>query len=256
MTAHRPDFTGKVALVTGGGTGIGRATALALARAGAAVVVAGRSPDSLAETVKLAADEGGRADAVTADISRADEVAGLVAGIVDRHGGLHVAVNGAGVVGTPGPLADLDDDTWATVLATNLTGVWLAMKHEIAHMRSNGGGAIVNLASTWGAHSTAPGFAAYVASKAAVSALTRTAAKEYIGDGVRINAISPGPIDTPMSKAPGETDAERDARIAQVLPIGRVGTTDEVAAAAVWLASSDSSFVVGHDLVIDGGATA
>jgi NAD(P)-dependent dehydrogenase (short-subunit alcohol dehydrogenase family) len=106
------------------------------------------------------------------------------------------------------------------------------------------------------AHSTAPGFAAYTASKAAVSTLTKTAAKEYIRDGVRINAISPGPIDTPMSRAPGETDAERDARIAQVLPIGRVGTTAEVAAAAVWLAAPESGFVVGHDLVIDGGATA
>jgi NAD(P)-dependent dehydrogenase (short-subunit alcohol dehydrogenase family) len=253
MTAH---LTDRVALVTGGGTGIGRATALALARAGATVVVAGRTHDPLAGTAKLVADEGGRADAVTADVSRADQVAGLVAEIVDRHGGLHVAVNSAGLVGTPGPMADLDDDAWATVLGTNLTGVWLSMKHEIAHMRMHGGGTIVNIASTWGAHSAAAGFGAYSASKAAVSTLTKSAAKEYIGDGIRINAISPGPIDTPMSRAPGETDAERDARIAQVLPIGRVGTTDEVAAAAVWLTSPDSAFVVGHDLVIDGGATA
>jgi NAD(P)-dependent dehydrogenase (short-subunit alcohol dehydrogenase family) len=253
MTTH---LTDRVALVTGGGTGIGRATALALARAGATVVVTGRTPGPLTETAKLVADEGGRADAIPADVSQADQVAGLLADVVDRHGGLHVAVNCAGIVGTPGPVADLDEDAWAAVLATNLTGVWLAMKHEISHMRAHGGGAIVNVASTWGAHSTAPGFAAYAASKAAVSTLTRTAAKEYIRDGVRINAISPGPIDTPMSKQPGESDAERDARIAQVLPIGRVGTTAEVAAAAVWLASPGSSFVVGHDLVIDGGATA
>lgn len=255
MTPQPTDFADTVVLVTGGGTGIGQATARAFARAGATVVVAGRSPDPLAETVKLVDAEGGRADAVTADVTRADEVARLVGETVDRHGGLDVAVNNAGILGPAGPLVDLGEDAWAAVLATNLTGVWLAMKHEIAHMRANGGGAVVNVASTIGAHLTLPGLGAYAATKAAVSTLTRTAAKKSIAEGVRVNAVSPGPVDTPMSRFPGETDDDRDARLAEVLPIGRVAATDEIAAAVLWLASPASSFVVGHDLVVDGAGT-
>jgi NAD(P)-dependent dehydrogenase (short-subunit alcohol dehydrogenase family) len=252
MSTH---LTDQIALVTGGGTGIGRATAAALARAGAIVVVAGRTPGPLAETAKLVEAEGGRADAVTADVTRSDEVAHLIGEIAGRYGRLDLAVNNAGIVGTPGPLADLDEDAWAAVVGTNLTGVWLSMKHEVDHMRKRGG-AIVNVASTIGAHVTVPGLGAYAATKAGVSALTRAAAKEHVRDGIRINAVSPGPVDTPMSRLPGETDDERDARIAEVLPIGRVATTDEIAAAVLWLASPESSFVVGHDLVIDGGAAA
>jgi NAD(P)-dependent dehydrogenase (short-subunit alcohol dehydrogenase family) len=138
----------------------------------------------------------------------------------------------------------------------NPTATWLSMKHEVAHMRAHGGGAIINMASVIGAHMTRPGMGAYAASKAAVSALTRTAAQEHIGDGIRINAISPGPVDTWMSRLPGETDADRDARMKHSLPIGRVATTDEVAAAVLWLAAPESAFTVGHDLVLDGGATA
>lgn len=248
-------FAGKVALVTGGGSGIGRATALAFAREGATVVVAGRSPEPLAQTAKLVDAEGGAADAIPADVSRSDEVARLVAEIVTRHGGLHVAFNNAGLLPPPGPVAELDEEAWAQGLATNLTGVWLSMKHEIAHMRAHGGGTIVNNASVLGTHLTVPGMAAYTATKAGVSALTRAAAKECIAVGVRINAISPGPTDTPMSRFPGETDDDRDARLAQVLPIGRPASTKEIAAAVLWLAGPESSFVVGHDLVIDGGAS-
>ena len=179
-------------------------------------------------------------------------MAHLVAETVARHGGLHVAVNNAGTIGVPGLLADLSEDAWAGVLSTNLTGVWLCIKHQIAHMRSQGGGCIVNLASSIGAHLTLPGMGAYAATKAAVNALTRTAAKEYIGAGIRINAVSPGPVDTPMSRFPGETDQDRDARLAQVLPIRRPATTDEIAAAVVWL---NRAAVVGHDLVIDYAGT-
>ncbi|WP_376795473.1 glucose 1-dehydrogenase [Thermogemmatispora sp.] len=249
-------FTGKVALVTGGGSGIGRATALAFAREGATVVVAGRSPESLAETVKLIEAEGGRASAITADVTRARDVARLVEGVMVRHKRLDIAFNNAGVLGPRGPLVEIDEDAWSAVLATNVTGVWLSMKYEIAHMRAHGGGVIVNMASTIGAHTTRPELGAYAAAKAAVSVLTRTAAREYIREGIRINAVSPGPVAAPMSRLPGESDAERDSRIASIIPIGRVGGVDEIAAAVLWLASPEASFIVGHDLVVDGGATA
>lgn len=249
-------FTGKIVLVTGGGSGIGRATAQAFAREEATVVVAGRSPESLAQTVQLIEAEGGRASAVTADVTRADDVARLVQATVTRHGGLDIAFNNAGILGIPAPLAELGEDVWSTVLTANVTGVWLSMKYEIAHMRANGGGAIINTASVIGAPITVPGLGAYAASKAGVVALTRTAAQEYIRDGIRINAVSPGPFDTSMSMRPGETEAERAARMRDELPIGRVGALDEVAATVLWLASTESGFVVGHELVIDGGAAA
>lgn len=247
-------FVDQVVLVTGGGSGIGRATATAFARHGATVVVAGRTLDTLKETVELVDESGSQGDAIVADVSRRADVAGLVAETVARHGRLDVAVNNAGIVGAA-PVADLDDETWSTVLATNLTGVWLSMKHEIAHMREIRAGVIVNVASTIGAHMTLPALGAYAATKAAVSTLTRAAAKESIASGIRINAVSPGPVDTPMSRFPGETDADRDARLATALPIGRVASTAEIAAAILWLASTESSYVVGHDLVIDGAGT-
>lgn len=252
MTAR---FTGKIALVTGGGSGIGRATALAFAREGTTVVVAGRSADSLEQTVKLIENEGGQASALTADVTSSEDVARLVATTVERHGGLHIAFNNAGTV-EAGPLADMDEAAWDRQLAVNLTGVFLSMKHEIAHMRGNGGGVIVNTASNLGAHMRLPFLGAYAASKAGVSALTQAAAREYIGAGIRINAISPGPIDTPMSLLPGETEDDRTERMKTALPIGRVGTLDETASAVLWLASPESGFTVGHDLVVDGGAAA
>ncbi|HEX2034345.1 MAG TPA: SDR family oxidoreductase [Chloroflexota bacterium] len=226
-------------------------------RAGLALlVVAGRRPAPLQETVKLIEGQGGQACAVTADVSSATDVAGLVESTVARYGRLDAAFNNAGILGRPGPLVELDEATWSAVLAANLTGVWLSMKYEIAHMRTHGGGVIVNMASNVGAHLTVPGLAAYAAAKAAVSTLTRTAALEYIRHGIRINAVSPGPVAAPISRLPGGTDAERDARIGPQLPIGRVGGAEEIAAAVLWLASPASSFVVGHDLVIDGGASA
>ncbi|MEV0088464.1 glucose 1-dehydrogenase [Saccharopolyspora sp. NPDC050642] len=248
-------FTGKVALVTGGGSGIGRAAALAFAREGATVVVAGRNPEPLAETVELIEASGGQGSPVTADVSDSDDVARLVATAVERHGGLHVAFNNAGVLAT-GPVADFDEQDWDRLMAINVTGVWLSMKHEIAHMREHGGGTIVNTSSNIGAHRRRPGTGAYAATKAAVSALTRTAALEYIGEGIRINAISPGPIETTMSLLPGETEAERTERAKTTQPIGRVGTLEEAAAAVLWLAAPESGFTVGHDLVLDGGASA
>lgn len=249
-------FTGKVALVTGGGSGIGRATARAFAREGADVVVSGRDAAALEETVKLITGDGGRASHVVADVTVEEEVAGLVATTVERHGGLHVAHNNAGQLGQIAPFADLDTGEWRHLLDVNLTGVFLSMKYEIRHMRENGGGAIVNTSSNIGAHGRRPGMSAYATSKGALSVLTRAAARDHIGDGIRINAVSPGATEGPMSFQPGETPEERDARYAPLIPLGRIGTLDEVAATVLWLASTEAGFAVGHDLVIDGGVTA
>jgi NAD(P)-dependent dehydrogenase (short-subunit alcohol dehydrogenase family) len=246
-------FAGKVVLVTGGGSGIGLTTAKAFAAEGARVVVAGRDEQRLASAVK---EIGNAASAVTVDVTASADVARMVSTVVERHGGLDVAVNNAGVLGSPAPVADLDEDDFGAVIGTNLTGTWLCLKHEIAHMRAHGGGAIVTIASNIGAHGRLPNMAAYAASKAAVSALTRTAARDHIADGVRINAVSPGATDTDMSLRPGETDADRAARLKGAIPLGRVGATAEVAAAVLWLASDEAAFTVGHDLVVDGGATA
>ncbi|HET6709254.1 glucose 1-dehydrogenase [Amycolatopsis sp.] len=246
-------FAGKVVLVTGGGSGIGRATAQAFADEGATVVVAGRDEQRLASAVK---EIGGTTTAVTVDVTDSGDVARMVETVVARHGGLDVAFNNAGILGSPAPAADLDEAGFSAVLDTNVTGTWLCLKHEVAHMRAHGGGAIVNMASNIGAHGRLPNLAAYAASKAAVSALTRTAARDHIADGVRINAVSPGATDTDMSRRPGETDADRAERLKDAIPLGRVGATAEVAAAVLWLASDEAAFTVGHDLVVDGGATA
>ncbi|MFC5722899.1 SDR family NAD(P)-dependent oxidoreductase [Streptomyces gamaensis] len=251
-----PQFAGKVALVTGAGSGIGRASALAFARHGATVAVVGNEPRSLEETVHLIGAEGGKADAVVADVTRPEDVERMVATVVARHGGLHIAHNNAGVFPRPTPLADLEPTTWDTVLGVNLTGVMLCMKHEIAHMRAHGGGVIVNASSNIGFHGRRPGMASYVASKAAVSALTKVAALDHIKDGVRINAVSPGASNTAMSFRPGENEDDRARRLAATVPIGRVAETEEIVAAVLWLASDAASFVVGHDLVADGGMTA
>ncbi|MEW1859986.1 glucose 1-dehydrogenase [Streptomyces sp. NPDC088194] len=256
MTAESRIFDGRAVLVTGGGTGIGRAVARAFARHGARVAVAGRTERTLKETVALIEADGGEAAALTADVTSAAEVSALVAGTVRRFGGLDVAVNNVGVFPPPAAVADITEEQWHHALDTNLTGIWLSMKYEIAHMREHGGGAVVNIASNIGAHRRAPGLGAYAASKAAVSVLTRTAALDHIRDGIRINAVSPGPVDTPMSSRPGETPEQKAARLRDELPLGRASSPEEIAAAVLHLASPAAASTVGADLVLDGAATA
>ncbi len=243
---------GTVALVTGGGSGIGRASAIRLAADGALVIVAGRTEKLLRETVE---EIGDAAWCCPADVTDESDVTALIEQIRTRHGRLDVAVNAAGVPSWA-KAAELTLTEWQAVLATNLTGLWSCMKHEINAMRATGGGSIVNVSSRIGPHMRTPMQAAYAASKAGVSALTRTAAREYIGEGIRINAVSPGPTSTGMSLWPGESPVDRDCRIAREVPAGRLAEPAEIAAAIGWLLSAEASFVVGHDLVVDGGTSA
>ncbi|MGW4894953.1 SDR family NAD(P)-dependent oxidoreductase [Kitasatospora sp. NPDC004240] len=253
MTAR---FTDKSVLVTGGGTGIGRAIALAFAREGARVAVAGRTAGTLAETVALIEAEGGRALAVTADVTRGQDAARLVREVVEGFGALDVAVNNAGALAAIAPVADIEEDDWRRLLDVNLTGTWLPMKHEIAHMRAHGGGAIVNISSNLGTHVRVPSLGAYATTKAAVATLTRSAARDHIADGVRINSVSPGPVDTPMSSRPGENAADKADRMKEQVPVGRAGRVEEIAAAVLHLASDEAAYTVGADLVLDGGVSA
>ena len=245
-------FSGKVALVTGAGSGIGRASALAFARAGANVVVADVAVDGGEETVQRIKDAGGEASFVVADVSKADDVRSLVQRVVETYGRLDYAHNNAGLLSRGGLTHECPEEVWALVLAVNLTGVWLCMKYEIAAMLAQGdGGAIVNTASVAG---LVGGVASnYVASKHGVVGLTKNAALEYAQQAIRVNAVCPGVIETPMITATFASDPGREARFRAAEPIGRFGTAEEVAAAVVWLCSDAASFVTGIAMPVDGG---
>ncbi len=242
-----------VVLVTGALTGIGRATALAFARKGARVVVSGRHDEAGHALVADLTGAGGEAEFVRADVRHEDDVRSLIDRAVARFGRLDVAVNNAGTEGQPGPLTEQTPENYSTIFDTNVLGTMLSLKHELRVMCGQGGGSIVNLSSIVG-HKALPGAPLYVASKHAVEGLTRAAAIEGAGYGVRVNAVAPGPIETGMlDRFAGSADA-KVGFLASLL-IKRAGTPDEIAEAIVFLASDAAAFVTGHILAIDGGMT-
>ena len=246
---------GKVALVTGGASGIGRATALTFAREGAKLVIADMHADGGQQTVHRITEQGGEAIFVRTDVSKAVEVQALISQAVATYGRLDCAHNNAGISGGGRALtAEYPEETWHQVIAVNLTGVWFCMKYEIPQMLHQGGGVIVNTASVAGLIG-GRGLAAYVASKHGVVGLTKTAALEYAQQRIRVNCVCPGVIHTPMT-ARGLNNPERRARIMASEPMGRIGTPEEVAEAVVWLCSDAASFVTGHTMTVDGGYVA
>lgn len=246
------DFNNQVALVTGAGSGMGLATARAFAQSGAAVVLADRNEEALQKASGALNAEGHRTIAVTCDVTDEGQAAAMVERTVAAFGRLDMAYNNAGILGPMGDVTDETGEAFDEVNAVNLRGVWTCMKHELLQMRKQGSGAIVNCSSLGGLVGL-PGRAAYHASKHGVIGLTKSAAMDYAAKGIRVNAVCPGCIDTPMGDA---IDPVAMKDFLKDQPIGRMGLADEVAAAVLWLCSPGASFVLGVALPVDGGFVA
>jgi len=240
---------GKCGLVTGAGSGIGEAIAKRISREGASVTIADISDDDGHRVVEEIRAEGGEADFFHADISSPDGAQDLVDHVVSTYGRLDLAANNAGLAERPGLMHELDPADWAKVISVDLTGTWLCMRAELRQFVKQGSGVIVNTASGAGLKAT-PGLSAYSAAKHGVVGLTRTGAMDYVKSNIRINAVAPGTIRTPAMEAAGE---EQMAEWAELMPTGRMGTAEEVAAAVTWLFSDESSYTTGTVLEIDGG---
>ena len=246
-------FEGKVALVTGGSSGIGRATALAFAKEGATVVIADILVEAGEETVRMIKGAGSEAILIKTDVSKAAEVEAVIKKTVESYGRLDYAVNNAGIEGDTAPTADCTEENWDRVININLKGAWLCMKYEIPQMLAQGGGAIVNISSIAGLVGVPGLVCAYVASKHGILGLTKIAALEYAKAGIRVNAVCPGPIRTPMLDRFIGGRPEVEAQFEALEPVGRIGKPEEIAEAVVWLCSDAASFVTGHPLAVDGG---
>ena len=254
MNAHGNRFDGKVVFITGGGSGIGRATALRFAREGANVTVVGLSDADNRETARLVEEVGQRSLAVTCDVTDSSAVQAALRQTVDQFGGLDIAFNNAGIELVPTPLAEITEEQFDRIINVNLRAVFVCMRHEIPLLLERGGGAIVNTSSGAGVKGF-PGGTAYGAAKHGLIGLTRCAALDYAAANIRINAICPGIIDTEMmDRFTGGTDDGRAAVIAQE-PIGRMGRPEEIASAIAYLCSDEAAFTIGHAFVMDGAQT-
>lgn len=255
-------FTGKVAVVTGGSSGIGRATAVAFAQEGAKVVIADIHVEPGEETVRLVCQAGSEGFFVKTDVSREADIKVLINKIVEVYGKLDYAFNNAGIIQPRKPLIDQSVQSFNRIINANVKGVWLCMKHEIPPMLKNGGGVIVNTSSTAGLVG-APGLSIYSASKHAILGLTKTAALEYAAQGIRVNAVCPGVTETPMiGIIQGQSDNNSQVmepnsglRSYAKCPLGRTARPEEIASAVLWLCSPLASYVIGHVLLVDGGYT-
>ncbi len=246
------DFSDRAALITGGSQGIGAAIAAAFVQAGAAVAITARSNDRLQRTATELRDGGGRVLAVPADVTDEAAVRALVARCIDEFGRLDFAINNATDGPMPAPLADIPSDGFSLGIRTNINGTFYGMKYEIPAMLASGSGVIINMASVAGLGATS-NLAAYVSGKAGIIGLSKSAALDYADQGIRINVIAPGPILTDHLLAAGDRAQQMAA---QSVPLGRIGTTADVAACVLWLCSDEASFITGATIPLDGGQTA